>query len=284
VIAHSGRHLVYLGGWRGDRLFVSLDLGPLEPVVDLGWDARAQTTPQRRIAIEGESLFVLEPREGANLDAPCRVRRFDLSRGVEVESREDAVEGEARDFFAMERREGGGGRVLRVGIDRRSGRPEIFEGPVPDLGQFRKHAFLTGTPLPSRGVSWYPIRGVGLLRVGGGGDALFPSDPAPVQEIHGKAVAVALRRGRPGLFVDGVWRPFPRGTRPPWPPFRAPFNPVVPYRTGIAVVSRHGGPLPVLDAPPMSLPPGLYAGIVATPLGPLAVAEGDPPRLVRPSL
>jgi len=284
VIAVSGPVLAHLGGWRGDLLSLSRDGGPPRPVAELGWDARAQVTPQRRLALAPDALFVLEPVAGPLLDPPLRVRRFDLVRGTEVAREEGrGEEGEAADHFRLERAAGGAVRAVRCGVDRASGRPLYWEGRVPDLGQLAVRPSCSGTPLLAGGAWWYPIRVEGLLRVGGAGDAFWRGDPAPPLLLSGRAVVPGMRGRAAGLWQDGVWRPFPLGTPPLFPAYRAPLSgAAAPFRGGVVALVRGGGPLPALDAGPATprLPEGVYAGLAALPEGLFGVADGAAPGLV----
>ena len=74
MIVSDGTAVACLGGWHADFLATNRN-GPLEPVAELGWDARSQTTPQRRLLLEGGHVFVLEPVAGHLLLPPLRVIR-----------------------------------------------------------------------------------------------------------------------------------------------------------------------------------------------------------------
>ncbi|MGQ0613145.1 MAG: hypothetical protein ACT4PV_05340 [Planctomycetaceae bacterium] len=287
MIAVAGPLLAHLGGWRGDLLSLARDGEGLRPVAELGWDGRAQVTPQRRLALTEEALFVLEPVSGPLLAPPLRVRRFDprtgAERGREDGRGEEGEAGEAGDYFNLERREAGRIHALRCGIDRGTGRPLVWEGPLPDLGQLAREPHCSGTPLLSRGTCWYPLRVEGLLRIGGPGDAFWRGDAGPPLALSGEALVVGVRRGASGLWREGVWRRFPAGTPRLWPPYRAPLSgAAAPWAGGIVALVRGGGLLPTLDAPapPPRLPPGLYSGLAALPSGLVAVEDGATPRLV----
>ena len=109
MIAVSEGSVACLGGWRGDLLATNRN-GPLEPVAELGWDANAQTTPQRRLVLHGGHVFVLEPSSGVLLVPPLRVRRFDLS-GRELAREEGGDRGPAHLFFHAH-----GSRVTRCSV------------------------------------------------------------------------------------------------------------------------------------------------------------------------
>ena len=97
MIAVAGSVIAHLGGPYGDRLSLSRDGGPFTLLAELGWDAAAQTTPQRRLLLMGEALFVLEPVSGPLLGPPLRVRRFDLD-GTEAGREEGPGEDGAADL------------------------------------------------------------------------------------------------------------------------------------------------------------------------------------------
>ncbi len=284
MIAVCGPALAHLGGSRGDLLSLARDREGLRPVAELGWDASAQVTPQRRMVLTPEALFVLEPVSGPLLAPPLRVRRFDPRTGAETGREEGrGEEGEAAEHFCLERGAKQTIRALRCGIDAGSGRPLSWEGILPDLGQLRREPHCSGTPLFCGGAWWYPMRVEGLLRIGGRGDAFWRGDAGPPLALHGKAVVVGVRRGRSGLWEDGAWRRFPAGTPRLFPRYRAPLSgAAAPFAGGVVALVRRGGPLPVLDAPapPPRLPPGRYAGLAALPSGLVAVADGDSPTLV----
>ncbi len=269
MIALSGDVLACLGGWRGDVLLVNRD-GLLTPVAELGWDARTQTTPQRRLVLCDGHALVLEPVSGHRLLPPLRVRRFDLS-GREVGREEGGGRGPADLSFHAH-----GSRVTRCGIDGASGRPTVEE---EDLGTHIPGPRLkecSGMPLRAGGAVHYPARMRGLFR---GGDLLFPGDPAPPQLVRGEVVCAANRRGSPGLWRAGAWHPLP-GPRL-FPDWRAPFGPLVaPLGDGLVVLRREGGVLPGLGAPPARLREGIYSAILVLEGRLLAVEEGGTQRLV----
>jgi hypothetical protein len=275
VIAVAGDAVACLGGWRGDGLFVSRSLGPLSRVADLGWDAREQVTPQRRLEIARGELFVLEPVHGYLLLPPLRVRRFDLA-GRELGREEgEGVRGAALLSFHARRLGGDRSRVTRCGIDPASGRPTVEEEEVAaDLpGRLPE---TSGIPLFANGVFHYPVRMRGLFR---GPEQLFRGDPGLAQVVRGEVVCAGNRRGRPGILRSGEWSPLP-GPRL-FPPWRAPLGPLVaPHGEGLLVLRREGSALPALDAPPASLPPSIYSALFPLSGRLFAIEEGEIPRLV----
>ena len=100
MIVACGPVVAHLGGWRGDRLFVARDGAELRPVAELGWDPHTQTTPQRRLHVTAEAIFVLEPADGPLLLPPLRVRRLDFD-GRETGREEGADESEAADLYFL---------------------------------------------------------------------------------------------------------------------------------------------------------------------------------------
>ena len=104
MISVWGSCVAHLGGDRGDRLFFSRDGGPFEVVADLGWDASAQVSPQRRILLCAQGLFVLEGAASLLMEPPLRVRRFDPDSGEEADSIEGpGEEGDAALYFRADR-------------------------------------------------------------------------------------------------------------------------------------------------------------------------------------
>jgi len=269
VIAVAGDAVACLGGWRGDLLLTSRG-GPLAPVAELGWDARACTTPQRRILLDGAQLFVLEPVEGHRLLPPLRVRRFGLD-GKELAREEGGDRGPAHlSYHAF------GSRVTRCGIDPRTGRPTVEEEelgthlPGPRLKE------CSGAPLFAEGAVFYPARMHGLFR---GGEILFHGDPAVPQLVRGEVVCAGNRRGRPGVWRRGEWHDL--GGRRLFPDWRAPLGPLVaPLGEGLVVLRREGGPLPGLGASLARLPEGIYSAILPLDSRLMAVKEGEAPALV----
>jgi hypothetical protein len=277
VIAALGDAVACLGGWRGDRLFVATRGGALTPVTELGWDAHAQATPQRRLLLVPGQILVLEPVAGALLLPPLRVRRLDLL-GNEISREEgEGVRGPAHLYFHARRAGRGRTHVTRCGIDAATGKPTVEEEEIAaDLPRTR--AECSGTPLLARGEAYYPVRGRGLFR---GAELCFRGDPASPQLVGDRVICAGNRGRRPGLYVDGRWHALP-GPRL-FPHWRAPLGPfVAPAGQGLAVLRRGGGPLPVLDAPPLRLPPGSYSGLLEWNGRLLALADGETPSLVPP--
>lgn len=269
MIAVSGDALACLGGWRGDLLVTNRN-GLLAPVAELGWDARTQTTPQRRLLLHGDHVFVLEPMSGYQLLPPLRVRRFDL-HGRELGREEGGVRGPAHLSYHAR-----GSQVTRCGIDPATGRPTVEE---EDLGAHlpgKRLKECSGMPLLAGGAVHYPARMRGLFR---GRELLFRGDPAPPQVVRGEVLCAANRCGRPGVWRAGVWHPLPG--RRLFPDWRAPFGPLVaPLGEGLVVLRREGGPLPGLGAPPARLPEGIYSALVAIEGRLVALGDGEVPRLV----
>lgn len=268
MIASDGSSVACLAGWRGDSLATNRN-GPLEPVVELGWDARGQTTPQRRLLLHGGHVLVLEPVAGHLLLPPLRVRRFDLD-GRELAREEGGDRGPAHLSFHARK-----GRVTRCGIDLLTGRPTVEEEDLAlDLGRQEERS---GMPLLAGGAVYYPVRMSGLFR---GRDRLFRGDPAVPQIVRGEVCCAGNRRGRPGVWRGDTWHPLPGGRL--FPDWRAPFGPLVaPHGDGLLVLRREGGPLPGLGAPPARLPEGIYSALL--PVGGRLLAlreEGPLPRLV----
>lgn len=273
MIAVHGATVVHLGGPRGDRLSLGREGEPVRKIADLGWDARTQTTPQRRFRLEAESVLVLEPVRGPLLLPPLRVRRFDL-QGRETDVQEGADPGDPDLHFHAERDGRGALRVRRCGIDPRDGRPLLWEGTLPvDLATRPA----SGTPLRRDGTWWYPVREVGVVRVGPEGvTVLRGAAGRSAEEVRGRAVCPA----RKGAWVDGAWRPVRGG--PLFPPWRFPPGGVAAAAPdgGIALLRREGGTVPVLDGAPGRLPPGLYGGLALLGARLHATAELGPLRLV----
>ncbi len=269
MIAVSGDALACLGGWRGDLLVTNRN-GLLAPVAELGWDARTQTTPQRRLLLHEDHVFVLEPVSGYQLLPPLRVRRFDL-KGRELAREEGGDRGPAHLSYHAR-----GSHVTRCGIDPATGRPTVEE---EDLGTHLPAGRLkecSGAPLAAFGAIHYPVRMRGLFR---GPELLFRGDPARPQLVRGEVMCAGNRRGRPGLWRGGAWHPLV-GKRL-FPDWRAPMGPLVaPLGEGVLVLRREGGELPVLGAPPARLPKGIYSGLVVLDTRLWALAEGELPTLV----
>jgi len=281
VIVAGGQVVAHLGGWRGDQLFVAPDGAELRPVAELGWDAHTQTTPQRRLRVTAQEIFILEPLAGPLLVPPLRVRRFDFL-GREIGREEGADASDAADLYFLAERTGPGPvRLRRAGLDPATGRPLFWEGAL-DLDLMRDEPYCSGVPFAADGAVWYPVREEGLVRVGPGGVEVFSGQPAPLVEgVSGRAVCLGARRGRPGAWVDGSWREVPGGRL--FPSYRFP-------RLGLAVAGRgsdivllrrDGGDLPVLGTGRARLAPdgAPYTGLVTVPGALLALAETGGPRL-----
>jgi hypothetical protein len=269
VIAVSGSTVACLAGWRASFLVTNRN-GSLKTVADLGWDARSQTTPQRRLLLHGGHILVLEPVSGFQLLPPLRVRRFDLD-GKELACEEGGGPGPAHLSFHAK-----GSHVTRCGIDLATGKPTVEQ---EDLGTHLPGPRLkecSGMPLFALGAIHYPVRMRGLFR---GGELLFDGDPGLCQLIGGDLVCAANRRGRPGVWRQGAWHAL-EGPRL-FPDWRAPFGPLVaPLGQGLVVLRREGGPLPGLDAPLAMLPAGVYSALLTLEKRLVALREGETPQLV----
>ena len=282
MIAAEADRVAHLGGWRSDRLSLGHPAGGLRLLAELGFDRRSQTTPQRRLLLRGEDLFVLEPVMGPELVPPLRVRRFD-PRGREVGREEGAgEEGRADLVFRADPIEPGRLRLRRFGIDPGSGKPTAWEGELSYRMRGRPRPF-TGTPLEAGGAWWYPLRDEAWVSVKGNGVATRPGEPAACPAlVHGWPVCAGVVRGRTGIWVAGRWyslggpRLFPRGAGyQPQGRIAAAWG-----EGGVAVLLPRGGRLPVLDGPPAHLESGRYSDLADLKAGLFAVAEEDPPRLV----
>ncbi len=269
MIAVAGDAVACLGGWRGDLLLTSRG-GPLARVAELGWDARAQTTPQRRLLLHEGHVFVLEPVDGYRLLPPLRVRRLEFG-GKELAREEGGDAGPAHLSYHAT-----GSRVTRCGIDPATGRPTVEEEDLGTHLPALKLKECSGTPLFAEGAVFYPARMRGLFR---GGEILFRGDPATPQVVRGEVVCAGNRGGRPGVWRQGRWHALD-GARL-FPDWRAPLGPLVaPLGEGLVVLRRAGGPLPGLGAPPARLPEGIYSAILALDGRLMALEEGEAPRLV----
>ncbi len=269
MIAVAGDTVACLGGWRGDLLLTSRG-GPLAPVAELGWNARTQATPQRRLLLHESHVFVLEPVDGYRLLPPLRVRRYSLD-GRELAREEGGDRGPAHlSYHAV------GSRVTRCGIDAATGRPTVEE---EDLGTHLPGPRLkecSGAPLFADGALFYPARMHGLFR---GGEILFHGDPAAPQLVRGEVVCAGNRGGRPGVYRQGRWHPL--GGERLFPDWRAPLGPLVaPSGEGLIVLRREGGALPGHGAPPARLPEGVYSAIVVVGGRLMALREAETPSLV----
>ena len=285
MIAAHGALVAHLGGPRGDRLSIALGTGPLAPRADLGWAERAQGTPQRRLWTDGEEIWVLEPSQGLRLGEEVRLRRFS-PQGAELPGGSRAVAEERGSVplaYVANALDAAGrtARLVRLGLDPARGLVTRSEETVAARG-WRWPPRSSGIPARSGDAWWYPVGDRGLVRVDAGGDRLFRG-VAGAPALLGGSVAVPGYRGRrAGVWLQGAWRPVP-GVRP-FAPGRPPLSPLVaPHGNGgLVLLSRSGGPLGVLDAPPLRLPPGIYGGLVKLGARLLAVEEQDPPRLVAP--
>jgi hypothetical protein len=281
VITACGPVVAHLGGWRGDRLFVAPDGGVLRPVAELGWDAHTQTTPQRRLRVTSEEIFVLEPAAGPLLVPPLRVRRLDLE-GREIGREEGADASDAADLYFLAERDGPGPvRLRRAGLDPVTGRPLFWEGTLK-IDLMRDEPYCSGVPLATGGAWWYPVREEGLVRVDPGRVEVFFGKPAPLVEgVADRAVCVGTLRGRPGAWVDGVWHEVEGG--PLFPSYRFPRLGLAAASagSGIVLLRRDGGDLAVLGTGRARLDPdgAPYTGLVAVPGALLALAETGGPRL-----
>lgn len=280
MIAAEGDVLAALGGWRGDQLFVSRGGGPFRPVAELGWDAAAQATPQRRMLLRGGELLVLEPVAGPFLLPPFRVRRLDLEGRETGREEGEGDAGDAHLHYHGRREARGRWRVVRSGIDPVRGRPVAAEQVVP--AEMAKRDACSGRPFAHAGRWWYPVRMGGLLGVADDGSSVtrFRCDPGPPELVGGAPVCAATRWGRPGAWCAGRWRRL-AGSRL-FAAWRTPAGPLVAPRPGggLLFLRRTGGALPALDGPPGRLPPGAYAGFVEIGGRLGAVDEQGAPRLV----
>lgn len=255
MIAWCGTRVAHLGGPYGDRLTLSVDAGPFRLLADLGIDRAAQCTPQRRLRVTPDAVWVLEPRSGAFLAPPFRVRRF-ADDGAEGAPREDEAEGPGDLIFQCYP----GGRFVHGGIELESGRPLRWERELPDKGR------AWGSVQRLDGVWWYQVRGAGILNDAGG---FWPCEPGPIQVIGGQVVCV----GTGGVFRDGevVSR-----DAAAFPPYGLPL-------TALAAAAPDGS-LVVLMGPagpvPGRVPPGVYSALVTLGETVFAVEESAGPRLV----
>lgn len=282
MISVSGSAVAHLGGPRGDRLSVAEGGGPFRAVADLGWDFPSQCAPQRRILLAGATLFVLEPVNGLKLLPPLRVRRFDVASGREEKGVEGAGEaGEAGLVFHASIVDARRMRILRCGLDPRTGRPLAEESILPRGGFLRIEETCSGVPLRCGPDWWLPFRVEGLLRTGPGGEEFFPGDVAAGIRRGDSALIPGIRRARSGVFQDGRFRPFPG--RPPrlFAAYRSPLSgALAPFRGGVVALLAGGGELPALDTPSPRLFPGHYTAIAAIEGRLHGVAEDPWPRLV----
>lgn len=252
MIATCGPVIAHLGGPRGDRLSLSRDAAPFEPVADLGWSEARQTTPQRRLLLTPDALFVLEPRETVFLTPPFRARRF-THDGLERPASEEQVEGPGALIYSAVR-QGQEVRFVHGGVDVETGRPQrwerVLETPlvVHNDGHSWGSVFRHGRS--GETDWWYPIRSEGLIRERQGGLRHWTCDPGPMSEVRGQAVCVA----REGVLVDGEWV---LRDGPYFSPWNGPL-------TALAAEAPDGG-LVVLHqergARPGRLPPGRYTAL-----------------------
>jgi len=285
VITAHGTLIAHLGGPRGDRLSIASGDGQLEPRTSLGWIDRAQGTPQRRLWTDGGQVWVLEPAEGLRLGGDVRLRRFDAA-GSELPSGGETIPeggtGAPLAFVATALDAAGrSARLVRYGIDPGRGVATRVEQTVAARGWSWPRRS-SGIPVRSGDVWWYPVRDRGLVRVDAGGARLFRGVAGTPCRVGGSVAVPGYRGRRGGVWIEGAWRAL--GALRPFAPGRPPLAPLVaPHGSGgLAVLPREGGPLGVLDAPPLRLPPGIYGGLVRVGARLLAVEEHDPPRLVAP--
>lgn len=274
MIAVLGDTVACLGGWRGDGLFVSRGGRPLGKVADLGWDDATQTTPQRRLLLRDEDLFVLEPVQGFLLLPPLRARRFSLD-GRELAREEGADRGPA--LLAYHGRAAGGrSHVTRCGVDPATGRPTVEEEDLA-ASLLGERTECSGVPLLVAGAVHYPVRMRGLFR---GAERIFEGDPAVPQAVGGELLCAGNRSGEPGVWWGGSWQRLP-GPRL-FPDWRAPLGPLAaPFGGGLLVLRREGGDLPSLGGPLRTrLPEGIYSALILLGGRPWALHEADVPTLV----
>ncbi|MHC4550607.1 MAG: hypothetical protein ACYTEZ_17735 [Planctomycetota bacterium] len=283
MIAACGSVVVHLGGWRGDRLFVAHGPGEMRPVAELGWDGRFQATPQRRLVVTPEEIFVLEPAAGPLLVPPLRVRRFDFD-GRERGREEGAEPSAAADLYFLAERAGPGPvRLRRAGIDVERGRPLCWEGTL-DVDLLVVEPYCSGTPLRVGETWWYPFREEALVRVAPDGVRVLAGGCAPVVErVRDRVICVgAIRRRGAGAWVDGMWSSLE--CPPLYMHFRYPRAGLVGAvgQDGLVVLRQEGGRLPALQGRGGRLPPehAPYRGLVHVPGALLAVTEGEAPALV----
>jgi hypothetical protein len=258
MIVVRGSVVAHLGGPYGDRLSLSRDGGPFELLVELGWDQTVQSTPQRRVLLTDDAVFVLEPQGGMFLRPPFRARRFDLGGAPAGES-EDEVEVECDLCFFTER-DGDTVRIHHGGVDPESGRPQRFTRTVRTDLVVRNEGRQWGAPLVRGEVWWYPILSEGLLRVAPEGVTGWPGDPGPVELLGERVVCV----DRTGIWIEGDWSRLPGP--PLYPPHNRPLTAMAVALPGdrILVLRPTGGPQPVVGGSPARLPAGHYDGLVAT--------------------
>ncbi len=281
MISVWGSHVAHLGGDRGDRLFFARDGGRFEVVADLGWDAAAQVSPQRRILLCAQGLFVLEGAKSLLMEPPLRVRRFDPDSGGEVDSVEGpGKEGDAALYFRADRLDEHSMRLVRYGIDPERGVALRWESTQPRRGLVTARKDCYGIPVRAGDAWWYAFRREALLRLGGAGDRLWAGDPYQPALHEGRCVAAGVRGRHFGVWVDGDWTPM--GWRRPFPEWRSPLAPIVaPWGGGWTVLTREGGPLLENDGTgPRPLPGGIYGAVVGLEGRWFALEESGPPRLV----
>jgi hypothetical protein len=239
MIVVRGSNVAHLGGPYGDQLSLSRAGGPFEPLVELGWDRAVQSTPQRRVLLCDDALFVLEPREGVFLLPPFRARRFGLD-GTPQGEREDEIETECDLCFFTER-DGDTVSIHHGGVDPETGRPQRFTRTVETDFARRNEGRQWGAPLRHGDTWWYPILSEGLLRVAPDGVCV----------------------DRTGIWIDGAWQRLPGP--PLYPPHNRPLTAMAAPLPGgrIVVLRPAGGPQPVVGGADARLPAGHYDGLVA---------------------
>lgn len=273
MIAECGDAFAWLGGWRGTEVWLWRPGDGFRLLADL-FDGRT-ITPQRRVVLGFDALFVLEPAAGPVLAPPLRVRRLSLDDGREIDRAEGEPEaGNAPSSYFRAEPDGGAFRVVRYGIE--DGRAVAWEGRVSFGARDGRRAF-SGTPVRGDdGAWWYPVRMEGLYRVCDSRVEGWRGEPGAACRV-GARVACA---GVGGLWVDGAWRPI-AGSGRIFERWRPPLGRTVAARSeGFCVLRPGGGSLPVLDAAPARLPEGCYTDLVEREGKLLAVATGDAPKLV----
>jgi len=273
LIAAHDDDVAWLGGWRGDRLFLSERGGAFRPVADLGWDPVRQSAPQRRVVLTGDALFVLEPARGPVLLPPLRVRRFDRDgreRGAEEKAKDGDAFSDRFVYFHLEPKASPSYSSTLCGLDPADGRPIAATGTL-DLEVRGRRQPVSGTPVRHDGVLWYPVRMEGLVR----DRALLRGEPGSAQVVDGACVCAGVG----GLWVDGRWTRVP-GMGRVFARWRPPLGRTVAAAPGggLVVLRPRGGRLPVLGADGQpTLPPGAYSDLVARPDGLFAISSGDEP-------
>ena len=185
MIERHGNRVAYLGGALGDELWVSDEAGPFRLMARLGMNPETQTTPQRRMCLSDDAVFVLEPCVGPLIDPPFRVRRFALADGGETVTAEGpGKESPDGDLYWRADREGQDAmRILRCGVDRQTGEALTHTVKIPRGEHLLRRKSRSGIPLRLGNAVWLSIRQEGLLRLEGDSHDRFPGDPGGADSV-----------------------------------------------------------------------------------------------------